>query len=339
MSKPVSSPIAQNGHPDHCSEATARGTQRATNALVYLGIVVAALLAGLIFHLRIQGVFACPATGYDPDRFLADCSASGYGDYDHGAFWFDLEPAASQAAARAEVLFIGNSRMQFALSTTWLDDWFRRARIPYFLLGFSDSETDSYTGHVLARLQPQPRAVVINVDRFFDATWMSRSARELLRDREEVQQRYRMKGVWQKTHRYLCSRASFLCGDRVAVYRSRQDGSWEMRGNVKNQHLPVSDGPDSDRDRWEGFVQRADAFVSRLPVRRECIILTTVPTVETRRAEARAIALALGLPLVEPEVDALVTFDGSHLDESSAERWSAAFIALAGPRLQACSGR
>jgi hypothetical protein len=36
-----------------------------------------------------------------------------YGDYKHGAFWFDLEPAAVNFARNAD----GNSRIQIALST------------------------------------------------------------------------------------------------------------------------------------------------------------------------------------------------------------------------------
>ena len=67
--------------------------------------------------------------------------------------------------------------------------------------------------------------------------------------------------------------------------------------------------------------------------------LTIVPTVETRRAEAQAIAAAAGVVLVAPDVPGLQTFDGSHLDAASAERWSLAFLDAAGPRLRDCLRR
>jgi hypothetical protein len=49
-----------------------------------------------------------------------------------------------------------------------------------------------------------------------------------------------------------------------------------------------------------------------------------------------AIAEKLGHDLLAPGVEDLSTYDGSHLDEASAERWSAAFLREAGPRIQSC---
>jgi hypothetical protein len=49
-----------------------------------------------------------------------------------------------------------------------------------------------------------------------------------------------------------------------------------------------------------------------------------------------AIAAKLGHDLLAPQIDGLLTFDGSHLDEASAERWSAAFLREAGPRIRRC---
>jgi hypothetical protein len=56
----------------------------------------------------------------------------------------------------------------------------------------------------------------------------------------------------------------------------------------------------------------------------------------SRVGTAKAVADALGLPLIAPELTDLQTFDRSHLDGQSAERWSAAFLEAAGPRIRAC---
>ena len=45
-----------------------------------------------------------------PMRTSVTAPQRSYGDYDHGAIWFGLEPAADAAAANAQVLFLGNSR-------------------------------------------------------------------------------------------------------------------------------------------------------------------------------------------------------------------------------------
>ena len=54
------------------------------------------------------------------------------------------------------------------------------------------------------------------------------------------------------------------------------------------------------------------------------------------KAEAKAIATALGLDLVAPNLEDLQTFDTSHLDRESAERWANAFFLAAGPRIRQC---
>ncbi len=64
--------------------------------------------------------------------------------------------------------------------------------------------------------------------------------------------------------------------------------------------------------------------------------LTMVPTVNTRIGTARAIAQGLGRDLIAPELEGLNTFDESHLDQESAQRWSAAFLSAAGPEIQKC---
>jgi hypothetical protein len=109
-----------------------------------------------------------------------------------------------------------------------------------------------------------------------------------------------------------------------------------VRGRGKVDNAPVADGPIVEPERWGFYAARAEQFVSSLPVPRTCVVLTVVPYPATKSAEAKAIADALGLELTIPKLDDLRTFDGSHLDRPSAERWSKAFFDLAGPRIQQC---
>src|SRR5688500_17401087 len=87
----------------------------AAPARTYCLIIAVVALAAFAYSLRYQGIFSCQASGYGADRYLAYCQATSYSDYDHGAFWFGLEPEAVDAARNADVLFLGNSRMQFGL--------------------------------------------------------------------------------------------------------------------------------------------------------------------------------------------------------------------------------
>ncbi|HLY52740.1 MAG TPA: hypothetical protein VKQ31_07010, partial [Steroidobacteraceae bacterium] len=122
---------------------------------------------------------------------------------------------------------------------------------------------------------------------------------------------------------------------RFAAYRSRATGAWSFaRPPAANK--PVSDDPTVDAGEVQRQLEVARLFIARLPVNADCVILTVVPTVKTRRVAAEALAAGLGMPLIAPDPEGLVTFDGSHLEPQSAVRFARAFFAAAGPRLQRC---
>src|ERR1700743_3306970 len=77
----------------------------------YVIVLVLTIAAAFGVKLRLQGIFACPAS-YGTTAYLSDCNSTAYGDYDHGAFWFGLEPEARRAASNARVLVLGNSRIE-----------------------------------------------------------------------------------------------------------------------------------------------------------------------------------------------------------------------------------
>jgi len=61
-----------------------------------------------------------------------------------------------------------------------------------------------------------------------------------------------------------------------------------------------------------------------------------VPKVETKIGNGKAIAAALRMNFVAPEISELGTVDGSHLNPESAERWSQAFFEAAGSKIRSC---
>jgi len=307
---------------------------RAALPSLYLLLVVISVLGSFLYKLRVDGVFACPASGYGSAAYLSDCTAANYGDYDHGAFWFGLEPEARRAAAEADVIVVGNSRLQFAFSGPGTAAWFSGSSIRYYLLGFSHSENVVYIGPLLSKIGPRAKVYVINVDRVFDDR-LSPPTAQILQARD-IQARYQEKRGWQALHKPLCGALPFLCGHKFGVYRERSDGTWRVAGAGPFEPSSVSEGRPSNVDRWPQYAALGEKFLAQLGVNRRCVLLTLVPTVDTKRAEATAIADALGLELFSPQVDGLRTFDGSHLDAESAERWSVAFLQAAGPRMREC---
>lgn len=311
-------------------------TLRAVRPTLYVSILVAALVGAYAFKLRTQGIFACPASGYSAAGYLGYCNATAYGEYDHGAFWYGLEPAAAGDAAAADVLFIGNSRMEFGFSADATERWFTGRGVRHYLMGFTFLENETFTAPLLAQMKPRARVYVIDVDQFFTDE-ETRPGAELLHGAES-RERVAEKRRWQRVHAPLCGRLPHLCGNHIAFYRLPHNGHWLARGSTPEEPETVADEAPSDQARWQHYADMARRFVSALPVPRDCVVLTIVPSPTTRRAEAGAIAAALDLPLVAPRVEGLRTFDDTHLDASSAERWSAAFLDAAGPRIGQCLG-
>src|SRR5258705_1899229 len=124
--------------------------RKAVPALSVL-LIVCSFGATLVYKLRVEGIFACPASGYGSNAYVSDCTATSYGDYDHGALWLGLEPQAQRAAAEADVLVVGSSRLQFAFAGTATASLFSALGVRHYLLGFSHSETVVFFGPLLSK--------------------------------------------------------------------------------------------------------------------------------------------------------------------------------------------
>jgi hypothetical protein len=306
-------------------------------AAIYILILLTACAASFLYKLRADTIFACPASGYTSDRFLAYCEATNYGDYEHGAFLFDLEPVAEKSAATADVLFLGGSHLQFAFSTTATAQWFSTASASYYLLGFVAFENSIFARALLDRLKPRAKVYVIALDDFFESS--ERPIAKTVMHDDAARSRYEVKRFLQIFHRATCMKLTKICGGDVVVFRSRRTGAWNMPqpSKFKGLERPVSYNEQVDEHAVEEATAIGRTFLSELPVKSECVILTMVPTVGTKLNLANAIARDLGKPLVFPEhLDGLQTREGIHLDNTSTERWSEAFFKSAGPEIQKC---
>src|SRR5262245_20021748 len=104
--------------------------------VIYSCVILIAASIACVYQFRTKTLFACPADGYRADQYVAYCTGASYADYEHGAFEFGLEPTVRDHVRNADVPFLGNSRLQFAFSTTATADWFSAASARYYLMGF-----------------------------------------------------------------------------------------------------------------------------------------------------------------------------------------------------------
>jgi len=306
----------------------------ASRPTIYICVIVVAMLTASAYKFRTESIFSCSADGYTSDRYIAYCNGANYADYEHGAFEFGLEPSAKDFAKNADVLFLGNSRLQVAFSTAATSDWFSAASARYYLLGFSYGENVLFADGILCRIHPRARVYVINVDDFFDRS-ETPPVKTILHD-PEAQSRYETKRLWQKIHEPVCKRFPAICGNSAVIFRSRETGAYTKRtGN--EQITPISYDEVVNQDLVKSNTAAAIDFLSHLSVEPKCVILTMIPTVGTKIGNVNAIAKDLGVNFITPEIPAgLQTFDGSHLDRPSAERWSQAFFQAASSRIRSC---
>src|SRR5208283_3795761 len=140
----------------------------ASRPTIYICVILVTALVSYAYWLRTYSIFSCQADGYNTDRYLAYCNGANYADYEHGAFYFDLEPSVENFARNADVLFLGDSRLQVAFSTAATADWFSAASARYYPMGFSYYENVIFAEKLLSKIHPRARVYVINVDDFFD---------------------------------------------------------------------------------------------------------------------------------------------------------------------------
>jgi hypothetical protein len=302
---------------------------------LYIAVITLAAFGMAYYRAKSASIFGCGADGYTADRYLAYCQGDWYGDFDSGAFWYSLEPEATRAAGAAQLLFVGNSRMQFGFSNDVARSWLTQNAASYYLLGLAFDANVLIFRDLLPRIGPHPKAYVINLDRFFEES-AGAPARMILEEPDAVWH-YRGKKLWQPFHRAVCQQLRALCGHSFSWFRSRQNGAWYAFGDLSSS-LPKPASIDATLD--PAMVARDAAlgrrFIDSLGVDPRCVVFTLVPTVNTPLANSRAIAESLRVDFIAPQLDNLNTFDGTHLDRPSAARWSAAFFAAAGQRLREC---
>jgi hypothetical protein len=227
-----------------------------------------------------------------------------------------------------------------AFSTAATADWFSLSSIKYYLFGFGHRENMVFVQELFRKLEPEAKAYIVNVDSFFEQT-ETPPAKFVMRDRTAGIQ-YKVKRMWQFFHSPICSATPFLCRHNTVVFRSRETGAYEVSGGRQSVE-PVAYDQNVDQVVVTKNTASALNFIPRLRVDRACIILTSIPHGKTnidlggtKIAMAKAVAANLGMNLVAPELNGLQTFDGSHLDRASAQRWSSAFLEAAGPQIRRC---
>jgi hypothetical protein len=258
------------------------------------------------------------------------------GHIDHHVLYHGIDARARERLRAADVLFLGNSRLMFALESRLMRS-LAPAGIRYYVLGFGHEEQDDFPLGIIRRDDLRPAVVVVNADHFFasdSSDWADRVIDESDFDAWKVQVEGELAhAVRRRLHRVVPHYVDLRRGEReVILYRSRDDGTWFVANDFGAG--AAFDWPPGDRERPSDEALRdAAAFKRELDERGARLVLCLVPGPNVSLHRAQVIADHLGVPLVVPDATDLRTIDGSHLSYDSAARVAASLLARLRPHL------
>jgi hypothetical protein len=314
-----------------------------THAAYTVKLLAVACVAAVAGKLALFNSVGCDAFDHDRADYMAYCNTPRHGHYDHAAFAYDLEPGVRAALDSANVLVLGSSHIQVALSSVALVAFERdHPSVRPYLMGFGYVEQDKFAARVIRELKPAPKVVIVNADPFFADT-ESFEARRLAESPGTERANAVAKRAWHAVSGAECGAGAagfmsrIVCGRASTLYRSRLDGRWIFGGARPFQDsLPSPVALANDTSLATAYSVNAERFLAALHVDRRCVVVTLVPDGYSSESLARLIASRIGATFIAPHVDRLGSSDGSHLDTPSGERWSAAFLADLDPVLRAC---
>lgn len=276
-----------------------------------------------------------------PDYYLAHDRG---GHLDHHVLYHGIDDEALEYLRRADILFVGTSRMMFAIRSRVVTPWADAHGLTYYALGFGHRDGDEWALDVIRQHDLRPRLVVVNVDGFFArprSAWANRVRRDSVFGAHKAQLEGELGHEARRAiHRVipnwidLYGRPGFPFGNEFIAYRSRENGTWSISPwPVPAMAAPALDfepAPVGDR-----IGAPARAFKAELDRRGARLVLTHVPTPEASDGNPVALGAMLGVPVVGMDVDGLTSHDGSHLSEESAVFWSRRLVQDLRPYLPA----
>jgi hypothetical protein len=297
------------------------------------------ILIGSVGQMTVDNL-KCRSTGYDNEHFLAYCRSEMYADYEHGALFYGLEPSVIDNLRRAEVLFVGSSKVQAGFSSKAVRDFFNSRNIPFFVLGFGYGDESTFSRALLKKWGISPKVLVINADPFFSEK-LSPPGGDAIEGKPAFLWRLLIKSLFQRVHRGVCLVGSGVCSEsEPAIFRSARDGQWNWIGPYTEEKSVLIAGPTQmtiSQEELATAQKLGENFLDEIGLDRQCVVLTATPnSVLDSIGIATALAASLRTSSIFPSVAGLSTLDGVHLNLASAERWSGQFVRAMGPILQKC---
>lgn len=259
------------------------------------------------------------------DSFFVEAAGD---DLSQMVLWHGLGDSIENAR-RADILFIGDSRMPVGLREEIIVPAAAGLGLRVFSLACGHVERVPFALELIRKHDLRPKIVVaVGGPHIFRDMWSApaEKARTLTRWQAwttwiEADARWRLQS-W--LHSWL-PKIDWFDRDLIKswiIYRSARTG-WLLPVVEPSQSIPV--GVAADDPSYAKFLSLARDLKQELDRRGALLVLSVVPYRDTRTGHLPFLAQELGVPFVLPSFDGVVTADSSHLSRSSAASYAKAF--------------
>jgi hypothetical protein len=249
-------------------------------------------------------------------------------DLSQSVLYHNLGESIKQAR-KADVLFIGDSRMPLGLREQVLVPKAESLGIKLFSLGMGHVEKTKFSMEIIRKFDLRPKIVVIVggphmfEDSYSDMSeWVVRMTRW-----DAIKNFYESTAWWNIQYRLhnLIPKIEIVhhrFEPGYIYYRSEKTGWWYVALEWNNRY-PIEKG--QERESYESYLPYARGIHQELLDRGALMIVSIVPYGRFQAGHLDLLSRELKVPVIYPRVNNLETFDGSHLSRESALRYGEAF--------------
>jgi hypothetical protein len=232
-------------------------------------------------------------------------------------------------ARRADVLFVGNSRMQAGLREEVIVPAAEKLGVHPFSLATGHAERVGFALALIRKYDLHPKVVVaVGGPNYYREGVSGRAAAAMKLTRWQAWKEWtEASSAWgfeRIVHSWL-PKIDWSGHDLTSgwiIYRSSRTGWWRPALEPGGSY-PVKLAREDDNYEW--LLPQARELKKELDSRGAVLVLTMVPYGATRSGHIPYLSSELDVPAVLPSFESLSTSDGSHLNRESAARYSKAF--------------
>jgi len=298
------------------------------------------LIAGIISIVKFDSYFTdfwkirnCNPEGYARGDFMTACSGIKVDRYAFGSIYLGSQKNAVKNAKNADVIVFGNSRTMRSFSTNAIDNYFKSKGLTYVIFAVEGASYAS-AQHTVEKLGLKPKIVMTNTEILYSNV-VGAAFGDLVYFPDKYKTRFDFFHAAQSFQKWVCAgnfqqlKDIYCKGRTNARWRSAVTGrfKWELVAEPEKNVLFTPRTEQNPPDlRMGRILPNGREFLGNSNFKDSCHVLYMVNSPSSEPILQNAIATELGaLPVYTP-FDDLRTYDKSHLDRPTSERWASAFV-------------